>query len=160
MRDVGVERTAARSFCLLAFVAAICLVASASLPAAEVCLLPQPSSLEITTGSFRLPQGSRIAAERSLSREAESLCKEMGLTEGVLGGGEDLTAGAIRLLQDTATNANPEGYSLDVTPLQITIRAAAPAGAFYGCQTLLQLFAPEPTAISPFAGLGRTRMVS
>jgi hypothetical protein len=36
-------------------------------------------------------------------------------------------------------NAKKEGYCLEVTPRQITIEAAYPAGLFYGVQTLLQM---------------------
>ncbi|ALL07909.1 beta-N-acetylhexosaminidase [Pedobacter sp. PACM 27299] len=39
---------------------------------------------------------------------------------------------------------NPEQYSLEVLAKSVTIRSNAPAGAFYGIQTLIQLLPPSP----------------
>ncbi|MCF7688130.1 MAG: beta-N-acetylhexosaminidase [Cephaloticoccus sp.] len=41
-----------------------------------------------------------------------------------------------------ADSTNPEAYTLKVTAAGVLITASSPAGAFYGCQTLLQLFPP------------------
>lgn len=39
---------------------------------------------------------------------------------------------------------NPEQYRLEVQAKSVTIRSSAPAGAFYGIQTLIQLLPPSP----------------
>jgi hexosaminidase len=60
------------------------------------------------------------------------------------------TSGSIALrLEDLEGRVGPEGYLLEAAPAGIMIRAARPAGLFYGVQTLLQLL---PAAIEPPAG--------
>src|SRR5437588_9608049 len=39
-------------------------------------------------------------------------------------------------IEDTLSSLGQEGYRLDITADRITIRGAAPAGVFYGIQTL------------------------
>lgn len=53
----------------------------------------------------------------------------------MLGGGSS----AIRLLRTDRADLGEEGYTLDVTGQTAVIKAAGRCGAFYGCQTLLQL---------------------
>ncbi|MGN6371356.1 MAG: beta-N-acetylhexosaminidase, partial [Phycisphaerae bacterium] len=45
---------------------------------------------------------------------------------------------------------NPESYTLDITPNDISISAPTPAGAFYALQTLRQLFPPDLEAPLPY----------
>ena len=65
-------------------------------------------------------------------------------------GGASAVKGAILL---TTVNANTslgaEGYELTVAPDSVVIRAPAPAGVFYGVQSLLQLLPPEALALRP-----------
>ena len=57
----------------------------------------------------------------------------------------------------TTNGSNPdlgaEGYELTVTPESVLIRAPAPAGLFYGVETLLQLLPPEVLASTRAAGV-------
>ncbi len=53
-------------------------------------------------------------------------------------------SGAICLqLDNAAKDLGAEGYDLAVMPEEVVIRAAQPAGLFYGAVTSLQLMPPE-----------------
>lgn len=61
-----------------------------------------------------------------------------------MGNGSHEAGQVIRLCQDTALkHIGNEAYHLDVSPAEISIRAAGQAGIFYGIQTLRQLLPPE-----------------
>ncbi|BCJ44780.1 beta-N-acetylhexosaminidase [Actinoplanes ianthinogenes] len=51
--------------------------------------------------------------------------------------------GPIRLALTDADGLGPEGYRLEITATGVTLRAAAPAGLFWGVQTLRQLAAGD-----------------
>ena len=57
----------------------------------------------------------------------------------------------IALLEDPAIG-HPEGYHLSIMVDGILIRAAKPAGAFYGIQSLRQLLPPQMESRSPLPG--------
>ncbi len=69
--------------------------------------------------------------------------------------GVSAVRGAILLTTVNArTNLGAEGYELTVAPDSVVIRAPAPAGVFYGVQSLLQLFPPQvfsPRAVTKVA---------
>jgi hexosaminidase len=46
---------------------------------------------------------------------------------------------AIELVLDASSSLGPEGYDLAIAPAAVTLTAAAPAGLFYGAQTLRQI---------------------
>jgi len=53
-------------------------------------------------------------------------------------------AGTIELsLSGDAGRLGDEGYELRVLADRVLLKAANPAGLFYGCQTLRQLFPPQ-----------------
>jgi hexosaminidase len=65
-------------------------------------------------------------------------------------GGSSAVKGAILLTTVNAnSNLGAEGYELTVAPDSVVIRAPAPAGVFYGVQSLLQLLPPEVFALRP-----------
>ena len=49
----------------------------------------------------------------------------------------------LQLQADLRQDLGSEGYLLDISSEKVTIRAAQPAGLFYGMQTLRQLLPPE-----------------
>src|SRR5208337_5198664 len=51
--------------------------------------------------------------------------------------------GILLTTRNADTNLGPEGYELTVATNSVVIRAPAPAGLFYGVQTLFELFPPE-----------------
>jgi len=90
----------------------------------------------IHTGLGTEPWGRYLA-----NAFAPALGFRLPVVAGVSGSGQP---GAIELLLAAdAGRRGDEGYTLDVLPDRILIQAAKPAGLFYGCQTLRQLFPPQ-----------------
>ncbi|MEN6559929.1 MAG: family 20 glycosylhydrolase [Acidobacteriota bacterium] len=120
-------------------------------------LVPAPLSLKAEPGTFALGPGTKIVVlegQDGLTPVAAYLKDMLGRPAGL-----DIAvvaapatspeaaapAGSIVLrLDDLQARVGDEGYLLEVKPDRIEIRAAAPAGAFYGAQTLRQLL---PAAI-------------
>ncbi len=102
-------------------------------------LLPRPTSLTIGEGVFELTRTARIAAPGELFGAAAWLQGALRPATGFpLESGSD---GVIALEWNPQLPA--EGYTLDVEPGGVRIAGGGPAGVFYGCQSLLQLFPPE-----------------
>lgn len=95
-----------------------------------------------------LTPDTRIVADDSLHAEAELLAEQLRQATGfafVVAGKAVSDAPSIQFrLSPNLSPLGLEGYELEVTAHHVLIQAAAPAGAFYAIQTLLQLF---PTTI-------------
>ena len=121
----------------------------------NIAIIPNPQRIVAGEGQFRLNDRTVIwapdaaAIGRSLSRwiqEASGLhlvVNEAGDRPGDVG-----NTIAISLVGGDSA----EGYQLDVSPSGITIRAATPAGLFYGCQSLRQLM-PLPGSLPSIPAL-------
>ena len=109
-------------------------------------VIPQPVSLVQTDGTFKLKSNTAFAAPTPEARTVASyFAGKMGTSTGY-----NLTvdekAGAsnsISLLIDESLDVNDEGYTLDVTPDAVTVKAKTPQGLFYGMQTFMQLLPAE-----------------
>ena len=107
-------------------------------------LIPQPRKVTMQTGEFSLPSQPRIAFPSSLEPQAKWLADNVRKSAGVaacLRAGQT-TRDLVPLL-DTLQATKAESYVLDTREKGILITAHDAAGAFYGMQTLLQLF-PAP----------------
>jgi hexosaminidase len=108
-------------------------------------LLPQPVRVTLENGSFEVTPATVIYAEsEQLAFSARFVAEHIGLAVGPerlkVQVGQAAPPGAISILRNVGGVAvGPEGYTLSVRPDGITIRADAPAGAFYAVQTLRQL---------------------
>jgi hexosaminidase len=119
-------------------------------PVAEVNIIPEPLSLKRSEGTFEIEDDTKFiltSKDERLSKAAGIFADEINRSSSFVLKPEfskkpDNEAIVVSLTGDTAKFGS-EGYSLEVTPDNIFIVAATQAGAFYGMQTLRQLFPPE-----------------
>ena len=113
--------------------------------------------MALGNGAFVIQPSTRIVATGEAIPEAATLaaCLQPALgTRLERVDSSQLRDGAIHLLLDgDPEKLGPEGYGLDVSPTRIVIRAARPAGLFYGTQTLRQLLPPATYQERPAAGV-------
>jgi hexosaminidase len=124
--------------------------ATRDLPAGQLPkIFPTPASYRETGQSFALTAGVAIRAPEAFQKEAALLAADLGQ---VLGRQPRLdpaaTTKAIILAQEAT--GGPESYRLQVTDQHIRIAAAAPAGIWYGMQSLKSLL---PAKAAGQAGL-------
>ena len=122
-----------------------------------IAMIPQPAKLREGTGHFSLSPGTAIQAGDGLQAVAQVARALLARATGYDLPIESLdqAPGAIRLVLapegqhmgaegSVLCDLGAEGYALRVTADEITLSAPAPAGIFYGVQTLRQLL---PAAI-------------
>jgi len=135
-------------FCLAALV-----LAPAAVPGATLDLIPQPVSVEMRPGIFRLHSAIAIVAPPGVPeahQAAAYLASALAAPTGwQLKISESARSSARRnaivlaLTAQSSGAAHPDGYELTVTPRGVRIESPTPAGLFYGVQTLLQLLPSE-----------------
>jgi hexosaminidase len=109
-------------------------------------LVPQPAKIEPKSGFFALYASTKFAAPAPLRALAERFAGELRagtglpLPVGAPGGGKAI---ALALDPQLAAALGDEGYRLRVAAGKVEVRAAKPAGIFYGLQTFRQLLPPE-----------------
>lgn len=114
-------------------------------------IIPVPQSLEARKGSFTLKPDTRIYVPEGLTdwdlpaqyfMALAATSNGYRLTSQPIKKFKEPKSNAIYLLQD-ASILSDEGYSMEVKPNSVIIKAKTAAGAFYAIQTLRQLFPPE-----------------
>jgi len=108
-----------------------------------IALIPQPASLSLGSGSFRLPSDLLImySPNEELKVMALRLSKQLAVAGSSIRIQEGNAAGPNSILLSLTNDKSlpVEGYRLNVTTAGISITAKEPAGIFYGLQTFLQL---------------------
>jgi len=137
----------------------LCLVTLVGACHADLPLLPRPQELEELAGDFPLTDETRIAVfpagDKELRFSAGLVAEELGVSDqeirptGVALAREIVVGLPAQSAKFAAVCAEAgcvpdealgeQGYLLHTTPERVIIAANAPAGAFYGVQTLLQL---------------------
>ena len=115
----------------------------------ELHIIPKPERAKRRDGVFTFEPTAAIFTAMDFLPVAEHLAQALArATGGVFnvkhGEGRISAGGAIYLRQDAKrSDLGEEGYALSVKPDGVVVRAFRPAGAFYACQTLIQLL-PAP----------------
>lgn len=119
-------------------------------PATIPALVPMPASLDPGEGVFRLGRNIEIVMESSddgVRRAADLLAASLSTATGrdvaVRNGKGRVRPGQIVLSVDQAFSPGGEAYELRIDSDFVRLRAAGPAGLFYGVQTLRQMLPPE-----------------
>ena len=125
----------------------------------DIHIIPEPVSLTRNPGVFSLTPDVRISISATnpdlvrLGRFlSETLEKPTGYKIAVSDEKLIKTKRIIELKIDQTTFkviGQEEGYSLEVSPQKVTVKAHTPAGIFYGIQSILQLLPKEIEANSP-----------
>jgi len=108
-------------------------------------LIPFPTSIIPSTGSFEVSNTTRISIEPSGELEAlgnylaEQMEEATGIRNVIYSASEDQKVGSIQLALDSDTGLGEEGYELSISTNAIKLSANHFAGIFYGIQTLRQL---------------------
>ena len=143
--------------------AALCILASCSegptkqMPYNQgINVIPTPVSLVQNEGSFKLSKNTAFSASTPEAKTvAEYFAAQMNLATGYqITVSDKAASNGITLAIDEALDVNNEGYTLDVTPKSVTVKAKTPQGLFYGMQTFMQLLPAEiesPAAVSGIA---------
>ena len=128
-------------------------------PPPSFSVIPRPVRLEAGSGVFTLTAATAIVVDEPVRPQGRQLAAmlrratgfDLAVRTGSTPGGSHI---ALRRQPSLAASLGDEGYRLTASRRAITITAAAPAGVFYGMQTLRQLL---PPAIFDDARVGGVR---
>jgi hexosaminidase len=121
-------------------------MASQNAEASDYAVVPRPARVAVRAGTFTVNADTRIALSDPANAELRNIAEQLAASMYAAAGVKPAVAPArvpanatnvIRLALADAGEA--EGYRLSASPSRITITARAPAGLFYGTQTLRQL---------------------
>jgi hexosaminidase len=120
-----------------------------STAAQNISIIPRPTNLKPGDGAFTLQSTTTIITDRATNGVGRLLADALAPATGYKlrlhsGGVANSARNVIVLHLDPAlSRLGDEGYTLDVTPERVMIRAAKAGGVFYGMQSLRQLFPPQ-----------------
>ncbi|PCI04806.1 MAG: beta-hexosaminidase [Flavobacteriaceae bacterium] len=104
----------------------------------NIAIIPQPNALKLLEGSFKIEASTKIYAQTEEQLNAANLLNKLlknssGYTLEI----SENDGSGIKFNQDTSIAK--EGYTLQVSPTEITINANDAAGYLYAIQTIRQL---------------------
>ena len=110
--------------------------------AQQVQIIPEPSSIQIGNGSFKLPNAISIQVPTAFEEIGKSITVRLNAVTGkkaVLSNQKNAT---IRFEQVQDNALGKEGYQLIVNEKGIQVKSQTYAGALYAWQSILQLCPP------------------
>lgn len=130
------------------FAHTIALLISLTASGQQLSVIPEPVQWQWTTGKFILTGTTAIIVKPNqpeILPIVNYLTEKLKISTGyslktVDSGNEGIQ---LQINSKPVDRIGTEGYTMEVSPVNIIIRANAPAGLFYGIQTLLQLFPKE-----------------
>lgn len=108
----------------------------------DYAIIPKPESLVVGKGLFEFKKECVISATEGLENESAYLVNALKERTGQEYTSQN-TGGSVQLQLDPSIQAE-EGYTLDIDPSGIMIRAQQAKGIFYGIQSLMQLVDEYP----------------
>ena len=108
-------------------------------------IIPTPVSLTQNDGSFKLGKGTKVYASTPEAKTvAEFFAAKLNTATGyTIAVTDKEVANGISLTIDNTLDVNDEGYTLDVTKNNVSVKAKTAQGLFYGMQSFLQLLPAE-----------------
>lgn len=115
-------------------------------------IIPAPMSLTQHDGQFKLNKKTTFGATTTEAKTiAEFFASKMKAATGY--NIQVADKGDITLAIDESLDVNEEGYTLDVTPSNVTVKAKTPQGLFYGMQSFMQLLPAEIESAEKVEGI-------
>jgi hexosaminidase len=134
---------------LLSFLLIVCI--TTHVISQNISIIPEPVKLTKGQGSFVLTSGTPIiTTSADLQSAAKNFASKINVATGFSMQVATSGKNGIQLALNTKSDATlgEEGYLLDVSSDQITVKANTKAGIFYGLQTILQLLPPAVESTS------------
>ncbi|MBO9593609.1 MAG: family 20 glycosylhydrolase [Niabella sp.] len=123
----------------------------------SIALIPEPVSVTAQPGVFILPQNVTVGVpEKADLGHTYALLKDrIANTGATVQQQKENGKASINLVLNKSADSRlgDEGYTLSVTPDQVTVKANKPAGLFYGVQTFLQLLPPQIESVERVDGV-------
>lgn len=140
------------------FLSLIMLGFSTWVTAQQVSIIPEPVSIKQTEGFYVLPEKINLTVSDLNSTQKTVNYLRQRLSVAV---GNNITVSKsdqpgnihLSILSTPDETIGNEGYKLSVSPNGVKITSNAPAGLYYGVQSLLQLLPKEIESSSPVAGI-------
>ncbi len=131
-------------FIASAMVAALPMTISATKPNTSLAVIPQPREVmeRPDADGFTLGSDAVIMAVPGLENEAAFLKEYIASLPAA-------NSAAPVVLRADLADPNPEAYTINVSPAEIVVNGASPAGLFYGIQTLRKAALGAPAGETP-----------
>ena len=145
--------------------AAVCLLAASERATAATArdtsiyaIIPRPTVLTPAAGEFTLAARTPLRTDPMFAAVAHRFARDVANATGfdlAVVRASTAASGAIRLVRVSGRDTlalGAEGYTLDVTPTGVTVRAAHAAGAFYALESFKQLLPAAIFRSAPISG--------